>query len=221
MLFADRRDAGRRLAAHLSDHADDDTVVLGLPRGGVVVAYEVAEALDAPLDVIVVRKLGVPTQPELAMGAIGEGGVRVLDAAIVHRAQVDGRALHEVEQRERAELARRVQRFRGDSDAVEVAGRTAIVVDDGIATGATARAACRIAREHGARHIVLAVPVGPPGVEERMGADADEVVCLHSPRRLGAVGQAYRDFRQTTDAEVADLLTQAAQRRGGRAHGTR
>ena len=210
MLFMDRRDAGRRLAERLRDHAGEDVVVVGLPRGGVPVAFEVARALAAPLDVIVVRKLGVPFQPELGMGAIGEGGVRIINERVVRGAQVSEGELAEVERCERAELERRVLRFRRGRPAVPLAGRTVIVVDDGIATGSTARAACQVARAQGATRVLLAVPVGPPGVREQMGADADEVVCMETPIDFFAVGQCYRDFAQTTDAQVVELLKIAA-----------
>jgi putative phosphoribosyl transferase len=188
-----------------------DVVVLGLPRGGVPVAYEVARELGAPLDVIVVRKLGLPFQPELAMGAIGEGGARVVDRELVHRALVSDRELAAVEARERAELDRRVRRFRGDRSPVPVRGRTAIVVDDGIATGSTARAACRVARAQGAARVVLAVPVAPPETldELRASGDVDEVVCVETHDDFVAIGRFYADFTQTSDAEVVDLLARA------------
>src|ERR1019366_2009760 len=162
MQFADRVDAGRRLAAKLGPLQGEDLVVVGLPRGGVPVALEVARALDAPLDVIVVRKLGGPVQPELGMGAIGEGGVRVLNAGVVRLARVSSDELATVERRERVELERRARRFRGDRPPVRLDGKTVVVVDDGIATGSTARAACQVARAQGASRIVLAVPVAPP-----------------------------------------------------------
>jgi putative phosphoribosyl transferase len=220
MPFADRRDAGKRLAERLESFRGDDVVVLGLPRGGVPVAYEVATALGAPLDVIVVRKLGVPFQPELGMGAIGEGGVRIVNEEIVRAAQVTDAQLAEVERRERAELERRARRFRGDRPPVPLAGRTVIVVDDGIATGSTARAACQVARAHGARRVVLATPVAPPDTVARLRGDADDLVCLESPEPFFAIGQWYADFSQTSDAEVVMLLERAAQR-GGIAPGER
>lgn len=218
MPFADRRDAGKRLAERLESFRGDDVVVLGLPRGGVPVAYEVAVALGAPLDVIVVRKLGVPFQPELGMGAIGEGGVRIVNEEIVRAAQVTDAQLAEVERRERAELERRARRFRGDRPPVPLLGRTVIVVDDGIATGSTARAACQVARAHGARRVVLATPVAPPDTVARLRGDADDLVCLESPEPFFAIGQWYADFSQTSDAEVVMLLDRAAQR-GGTASG--
>lgn len=209
MLFADRGDAGRRLAPKLAHLRGEALVVLGLPRGGVPVALEVARALGAPLDVIVVRKLGVPFQPELGMGAIGEGGVRVLNGEVVQAAGVSAEEIAAVEARERAELERRVRRLRGGRPRQPLAGRVAVVVDDGIATGSTARAACQVARAQGAARIVLAVPVAPPGWEERIGADADELVCVATPGMFFAIGQFYDDFLQTTDEEVISCLQRA------------
>ena len=209
-MFADRAQAGRRLADRLLPLAGTHPVVLGLPRGGVPVAYEVAAALHAPLDVLVVRKLGVPYQPELAMGAIGEGGVRVMDDAVVRMTGVSSREIEDVERAERAELDRRTRLFRAGRPAIPLEGRTAIVVDDGIATGSTARAACRIARALGADRVVLAAPVGPVEAAARVAPDADEIICLEPPEEYYAVGQAYRDFTQTTDREVVDLLARAA-----------
>jgi putative phosphoribosyl transferase len=211
MLFADRVDAGRRLAARLSHLHGAPVVVLGLPRGGVPVAYEVARALHAPLDVIVVRKLGVPFQPELGMGAIGEDGVRIVNTEVVRLAGVSERQLAEVEARERAELERRARRFRGDRPPVPLAGTTAVVVDDGIATGSTARAACQVARAHGAGRVVLAVPVAPPDSAGRFRDDVDELVCLETPEPFYAIGQFYADFPQTSDEEVVACLRRAAE----------
>lgn len=210
MPFVDRTDAGHRLADRLQHFRDEDVVVLGLPRGGVPVAYEVARALHAPLDIIVVRKLGVPYQRELAMGAIGEGGVRVIDPGLVSRAMVSDDELHAVEARERAELERRAERFRRVRPRIPLAGRTAVIVDDGIATGSTARAACQVARAHGATRVVLAVPVAPPSSVDALSADADEVIALETPEWFLAIGEFYADFSQTTDDEVVDLLERAA-----------
>ncbi|MGD0321441.1 MAG: phosphoribosyltransferase [Acidimicrobiales bacterium] len=206
MPFVDRADAGRQLAARLEHLRGAHPVVLALPRGGVPVAFEVARALEAPLDVIVVRKLGVPLQPELGMGAIGEGGARVLNAVVVRDAGVSSEQIAAIERTERAELARRVRRFRGARERLSVAGRTAIIVDDGIATGSTARAACRVARAQGASHVVLAVPVAPPESLESLRHDADEVVCVETPEYFFAIGQWYADFSQTPDDEVVALL---------------
>lgn len=207
MRFADRDDAGRRLSEALAHYRGCDAVVLGLPRGGVPVAARVAAALDAPLDVIIVRKLGVPGQPELAMGAVGEGGVTVLNDDVLRIAGVTTAQVDRAAARERAEVEQRAQRFRGGKDHIPLEGRVAIVVDDGVATGATARAACRVARAHGAAQVVLAVPVGAPDTLAGMQDVADEVVCLHSPGSFWAVGAYYRDFEQVPDDEVVRLLS--------------
>jgi predicted phosphoribosyltransferase/dienelactone hydrolase len=184
-------------------------VVLGLPRGGVPVAYEVARALDAPLDVIVVRKVGVPGQPELAMGAIGEDGVRVVNDEIVRVVGATAADFSRIEQIERAELQRRAERFRGAAPRVDLVGRVAVIVDDGIATGSTARAACQVARAHGADRVVLAVPVAAPDSVRALASDADEIVCVEQPTWLRSVGQWYDDFTQVDDREVVDLLERA------------
>jgi putative phosphoribosyl transferase len=205
VVFANRVEAGRRLAGSLGHLARQDVVVLGLPRGGVPVAAEVARALRAPLDVIVVRKLGVPVQPELAMGAIGEGGVRLLNHDLVRRLRISHEDIAAVEDRERQTLERRAAVLRRGRPPLDLRGRTAVVVDDGVATGSTARVACEVARELGAERVVLAVPVGPPGIVSRV-PEADEVVVADTPRRFAAVGNHYRDFRPTTDDEVVDLL---------------
>ncbi len=211
-MFRDRADAGAQLAVALSRFHGEDVVVLGLPRGGVPVAAVVAEALDAPLDVIIVRKLGLPYQPELAMGAVGEDGVRVVNEDVVRVGGVSPGQFQAVESAERDELDVRAQRLRRGHTRLPLAGRTAIVVDDGVATGATARAACQVARAHGAARVVLAVPIGAPDTIEDLRADADEVVCVDVPARFGAVGQGYRDFSQVSDPEVADLLYAARAR---------
>ena len=213
--FTDRRDAGRHLATELADRRLDrtlaDPVVLGLPRGGVPVAAEVALALDAPLDVLVVRKLGLPRQPELAMGAIGERGARVLNDDVLVQGRISAEELAAVEGRERAELEARLRRFRGAAPPVDLAGRTAVIVDDGVATGATARVASLVARELGAASVVLAMPVGAPDSVADLAAmpQVDEVVCLWAPPGFMAVGMHYLDFRQTTDAEVQAILEDA------------
>ncbi len=208
-LFDDRVDAGRQLAQRLASFNGQGIVVLGLPRGGVPVAFEVAKALGAPLDVLVVRKLGVPFQPELAFGAIGEDGVRVLNDAVVREAQLDGDDMDTVERKERIELRRRAERFRRGRDRIPLTGRIALIVDDGIATGATAKAACQVARAHGATKVVLAVPIGPDDIVARFAGHADEVVCLETPAFFFAVGQGYRHFTQTSDDEVIALLDRA------------
>ncbi|MGY1631756.1 phosphoribosyltransferase family protein [Geodermatophilus sp. SYSU D01186] len=206
MPFLDRRDAGRRLAGQLERLRGHDVVVLGLPRGGVPVAYEVARALGAPLDVVVVRKLGVPSQPELAMGAVGEGGVTVVDQRVVAMAGVGPDVVARAEERERAELVQRARRFRGDRPPVPLTGRTAVVVDDGIATGSTARAAGAVVRAQGAGRVVLAAPVCARESAQALTDEFDEVVCLEVPHRFAAVGRFYEDFRPTADEEVVALL---------------
>lgn len=207
MRFADRGDAGRRLAALLESERAEGPVVLGLPRGGVAVALPVARALEAPLDVIVVRKLGVPWLPEFAMGALGEGGARVLDEETVESVHVTAAQLEEVERRESEELERRAQRYRASHPRIPLEGRSAIVVDDGIATGATARAACAVAARQGAARVVLAVPVLPPDLIGPLGEVADRVVWVEAPVHLDAVGAWYRDFDQLTDEDVVRLLS--------------
>jgi uncharacterized protein (TIGR00369 family) len=209
MPFRNRSDAGRRLAGRLQFLRGQDVVVLGLPRGGVPVAAEVARALGAPLDVILVRKLGVPAQPELGLGAIGESGARVINPEVVRYAHVSEAEIAQVERKERAELQRRAQRFREDAPHEPLAGRIAIIVDDGIATGSTARAACQVARALGAATVVLAVPVAPPSADTAMRGDADEVICLEMPERFMAIGEWYEDFAQTSDEEVVALLRAA------------
>jgi putative phosphoribosyl transferase len=215
-LFRDRADAGRQLASLAGHLRGADTVVVGLPRGGVPVAWEVADALDAPLDVILVRKLGVPVQPELAMGAIGEDGVRVVDAHILRAAGVSDEMLAAVEERERAELERRAARYRAGRRRTPLAGRCVVVVDDGVATGSTARAACQVARVEGATRVVLAVPVAPPDWTERLGDAADDYLAVAVPDAFSGVGQFYRDFSQTSDDEVIRILDEAASRPIGR-----
>jgi putative phosphoribosyl transferase len=209
-MFRNRVEAGRALGEELKRRFEgEDVVVLGLPRGGVPVGYEVARALGAPLDVIVVRKLGVPFQSELAMGAIGEGGVRILNDEVISMAGVDQAELAAVERAERAVLERRAEEFRRGRESVSLAGRTALIVDDGIATGSTARAACLVARAQGAKRIVLAVPVAARSSVQSLADVADEVVCLEMPRLFFAVGQFYADFAATSDAEVVSLLEKA------------
>ena len=210
MVFVDRVDAGRRLAARLQHLRGEPVIVLGLPRGGVPVAAEVARALDAPLDVIVVRKLGVPFQPELGMGAIGEDGVSIINDEVVRLAGVSLDQMATVEAREREELARRALRFRGDRPRASLVGHTAVIVDDGIATGSTARAACQVARAQGASRVVLAVPVAPLDWTARLRGEADELIALDTPDPFWAIGQFYADFSQTTDDEVVACLERQA-----------
>ena len=204
--FRNRSEAGARLAPLLESLRDEHPVVVALPRGGVPVAAEIARALHAPLDVMIVRKLGVPFQPELAMGAIGEGGARVLNDDVLEATKIKPREIEEVEARERLEVVRRARRYRGDAPMVAIDGRTVLIVDDGIATGSTARAALQIARAHGARRVVLAVPVAPRETVDEMAREADDVVVLDTPSPFFAIGPWYDDFSQTTDEEVCRLL---------------
>ena len=211
--FADRRDAGRALGARLAGTLPGDVLVLGLPRGGAVVAAGVAAALGAPLDVLLVRKLGLPAQPELAMGAvaaIGDAVETVRSAEVLAAAGVDDATFAAVRARELDELRRREAAYRGDRPPVDVAGRTVVLVDDGLATGATVRAALRVLAGRRPARTVVAVPVGSPGAVRELGALADDVVCLHSPPSLRAVGSAYDDFTQTSDDEVRRALRDGA-----------
>ena len=210
MRFEDRTDAGRRLAHVLRRLRGQDAVVVGLPRGGIPVAFEVARELGAPLDVLLVRKLGVPWQPELAFGAVAEHGVVVLNEDVIEQTGLGAAQRQNVEQAQRAELRRQSDCFRRGRAPVPLTGRTAVVVDDGLATGATAEAACQVVRLLGATRVVLAVPVGAEHTVDRLRGAADQVVCLSSPRFFGSVGAWYRDFTQVPDAEVADLLHRAA-----------
>ena len=205
-IFHDRAEAGRLLAERLSHLRGQPVVVLGLPRGGVPVAAEIAEALDAPLDVILVRKLGVPYQPELAMGAIGEDGVRVENEDVIRHAAVSREQLAMVEDGEREELRRRARVLRDGRPRVPLRGKVAVIVDDGIATGSTALAASLVARAEGASRVVVAAPVAPLGWEQRFTGAADETVSVLSPRTFAAIGQFYDDFSQLTDEEVIRSL---------------
>jgi predicted phosphoribosyltransferase len=183
-----------------------DVIVLGLPRGGVPVAKEVATALDAPLDVFVVRKLGVPRREELAMGAIASGGVRVLNEDVVHSLRIEPKVIESVAAAETRELARREDLYRGTRPPLDLAGKVVILVDDGLATGSTMRAAIAAARRHDPAEVVAAVPVAAPSTCESLRAVADNVVCAVTPKNLYAVGQWYRNFDQTSDGDIADLL---------------
>jgi len=206
-VYADRAEAGRMLGEKLGARARDPTVcVLALPRGGVPVAAEVARRLDAPLDVLVVRKVGAPGQPELALGAIASGDILVMNDSLLHYFSGSDQEIAATIDRERIELARRERTYRGDREPVEVRDRTVILVDDGIATGATMRAAIRALRERRARRIVVAVPTAPVDACAVLRREADEVVCLDMPEPFIAVGRWYRDFGQTTDEEVRALL---------------
>ena len=210
--FPNRAEAGHVLAKKLTQYAGrDDVIVLGLPRGGVPVAYEVARALRVRLDVFIVRKLGVPGFEELAAGAIASGGMRVLNEDVVRALPNADEIIELVTQREVAELERREQEYRDGRPAPELQGLTIILIDDGLATGATMRAAVKALRQRGVSKIVVAVPVGPPDTCREFEDEADEVVCASAPEFFQAVGQYYEDFSQTSDDEVRDLLARAAQ----------
>jgi predicted phosphoribosyltransferase len=211
MLFRDRADAGRQLAARLEGYANrPDVLVLALPRGGVPIGYEVARALQAPLDVFLVRKLGVPGHEELAMGALATGGVRVLNEDVVRALGIPEDVIDEVAAGQQQELGRRERAYRDDRPVAEVCGRTVILVDDGLATGSTMRAAVAALRQRRPARIVVAVPVGSADTCAELREEADEVVCARTPEPFYAVGLWYDDFAQTTDDEVRDLLAQAA-----------
>jgi putative phosphoribosyl transferase len=210
-LFHDRADAGRRLAQRLESFRGQDVVVLGLPRGGVPVAFEVAKALQVPLDVLVVRKLGVPFQPELAFGAIGEGGVRAINDAVLEHTALTAPEIADVEDVQHSQLQRQVDLYRRGRERIPLAGRVVLIIDDGFATGATAKVACQAARAQGVKRIVLAAPVGSAEVVDVLRACADEVVCLETPTFYfyATVGQGYHRFRRTSDDEVIALLDRA------------
>ena len=210
MPFRDRREAGRRLAERLSGLRASSPLVLGLPRGGVPVAFEVANTLGAPLDVLVVRKLGVPFQPELGMGAVGEDDVRVLNPDVLRQAGVTETQLAAVETRERAEVEERAVRLRRGRPAIPLQGRTVVIVDDGLATGGTARAAVQVARARGADRVILAVPVAPPETVAALRREADDVVVVETPEPFFAIGGWYTDFSPTSDDEVVQLLARSA-----------
>lgn len=213
--FANRREAGVELASNLRKYADrNDVVVLALPRGGVPVAFEVAEALNAPLDVFLVRKLGLPGHPELAMGAIASGGIRVLNDDVVNWYGVPDRAIEAVARDEQAELERREREYRQGRPLVDLRGKTVILVDDGLATGSTMKAAVQAVRRLSPAQVIVAVPVGSPSSCGELSDIADETVCARTPEPFSAVGQWYYDFAQTTDEEVGQLLEEHAHRGG-------
>jgi predicted phosphoribosyltransferase len=212
MIFRDRHEAGRVLAGKLKEYANrPDVLVLGLPRGGVPVAFEVARALNAPLDVYLVRKLGVPGQEELAMGAIATGGVIVLNDEVVRVLDIPRELIVQVARREKRELERRERAYRGDRPPPDVRGRTVFLIDDGLATGSTMRAAVAALRKQQPARIVVAVPVAALSTCEELGAEVDDIVCASTPEPFRAVGLWYQDFSPTTDEEVRDLLRQAAE----------
>lgn len=207
-LYHDRRDAGRQLAEALRPHLqrDENLLVLALPRGGVPVAYEVATAFEAPLDLILVRKLGVPGQPELAMGAVASGGTLVVNDAVIRQTGISSQIIEEQAEHQRAALARREQRYRGDRPIPSAAGRTVALVDDGFATGASMRAAVHALHKQGAARIIAAVPVAPADTAEHFAREVDVFICPHTPSPFYGVGRWYRHFEQTSDYEVRHLL---------------
>lgn len=211
-MFQDRREAGKRLAAALSHLRAEDVLVLALPRGGVPVAYEVAQALGAPLDLVMVRKIGAPDQPELAVAAVvdGESPEIVENQELLDTLGLDRSWVERAAERELREIARRREHYLEGRPPLEVAGRTVVLVDDGIATGASFRAALRATRRREPARLVLAVPVAPPDTLDALRAEADEAVCLETPRAFGAVGAFYEDFHQTSDQEVVELMARAA-----------
>jgi predicted phosphoribosyltransferase len=214
-VYKDRREAGRQLAEALRDYEGrDDVVVLGLPRGGLPVAYEVAARLGAPLDVFLVRKLGVPGRKEFAMGAIAMGGVQVMNRDVVNWMGISQEDFDRVAESEREEMRRRMEAYRGDRPMPELKGKSVILVDDGLATGATMRAAVTALRAFGPAEIVVAVPTGSPDVCHSFEKQADRAVCLDTPDPFEAVGAWYRDFSQTTDDEVRELLEKAREKQG-------
>jgi len=209
--FIDRRHAGRVLASRLTDYAGrDDVIVLALPRGGVPVAYEVASALGVPMDIFLVRKLGTPGHRELAMGAIASGGVRVLNEDVVRWYGISEAAIEHIAREEQEELARRERAYRDDRPAPDLANRIVILIDDGLATGSTMRAAAHAVRAQRPARVVIAVPVGAPQTCSELAAIADEVICVNTPEPFSAVGQWYLNFDQTDDTEVRELLRKSA-----------
>jgi putative phosphoribosyl transferase len=211
MKFTDRAEAGCRLAGKLAHLRDRRPIVLALPRGGVAVGFEIARALEAPLDVVLVRKIGVPWQPELALGAVSDGprAETFIDVALAKELPLPARYVEEETARQLEEIERRRDIYCAGRPPLEINDRTAIVVDDGIATGATMRVALRAARRRGPAHLVLAVPIAPPQTLADLGREADEAVCLDTPSMLGAIGFYYRDFHQMSDAEVTDMLARS------------
>jgi putative phosphoribosyl transferase len=213
-LFADRVDAGRRLASALKALVGKDAIVLAIPRGGVVVGYEVASALDLPLDVIIPRKIGAPGNPELAIGAMTEDGTVLLDERLVMHLQVSEDYIQKESETQKLEIQRRLKLYRGDIPYPSLENRDVILVDDGIATGSTMKAALASVRNRRAKTVLIAIPVGPPSTIRELEREADHVVCLHAPESFYAIGQFYQNFTQTQDEEVARLLKLNKQQRG-------
>ena len=208
-LFRDRRDAGRQLAERLQKYRGDDVIVIGLPRGGVEVAFEIARGLEAPLDVVVSRKLGAPSQPELGIGAVAQNDVMLIDEPLVRSLGISRDEIDEIALRERAEMRRRLREYRGRDDLPDLKGKTVIMVDDGLATGVTSRAAILAARKADPKQIILAVPVCADETAAAFADAVEELVCLHQPEEFIAVGFWYQNFSQTSDAQVIELLEEA------------
>ena len=211
MRFMNRSHAGRKLARRLDHLKGEGAVVLGLPRGGIPVGFEVARRLSAPLEVLLVRKLGAPFQPELAIGALGEGGIQIINQDRVKRLRIGADHIERLVDRETSEMTRQADVFRQGRPAVDLAGKTAVIVDDGVATGSTALAGCAIARRLGADRVVMATPVAPCDAPAIFAAAADEFVAVSTPRRFSAIGHFYADFRPTPDYQVIELLERARQ----------
>lgn len=207
--FKDRRDAGRKLGKHLQGEIEGDIIVIGLPRGGVEVAFEVARALKAPLDVIVARKIGAPMQPELGIGAVAPGGIMILDEGKVRQLGLSDEQIEKAAEKERTEMRRRLKEYRGEENMPDLSGKTAVIVDDGLATGVTARASIRAARAAGAKRIILAIPVCAKESATEISDEVDRLICLEAPERFVAVGIWYEQFDQTTDAHVIELMEEA------------
>jgi putative phosphoribosyl transferase len=208
-LFADRIEAGRLLGSALLDVVGRDAIVLAIPRGGVVVGFEIAQALGVPLDVIIPRKIGAPHNPELAIGAMTEDGTIFLDEELTKHLRVSGDYIRKESEKQRLEIERRLRLYRGAAPYPSLKNREVIIVDDGIATGSTMKAALASVRKRGAKTVVIAIPVGPPSTIKELEKEADRVVCLHTPESFYAIGQFYEDFTQTGDEEVIKLLTSA------------
>jgi predicted phosphoribosyltransferase len=213
MIFEDRRDAGRKLGSALMSHVENEnSIILALPRGGVPVAYEAARELGVPMDILLVRKLGVPGQEELAMGAIGSGGIQVLNKSLINMLGIPEESIDAVAKREDQEMKRSERIYRGNNPALGVEGKTVIIVDDGLATGATMRAAAEALRARNPVKIIVAAPVASPDTCEALNVVADEVVCLQTPQPFSSVGQWYKNFDQTSDQEVTALLNKSNER---------
>lgn len=209
--FTDRVDAGKQLAAALSDVENENGIVLAIPRGGVVVGYEIAKALNLPLDVIIPHKIGAPDNPELAIGAMTEDGTIILDRSLVNYLSVPEKYIREESERQKLEIERRLKMYRKNEPYPDLKGRTVIVVDDGIATGSTMKAALASARKKGAKTIIAAAPVCPPSTIKDLEKQADQIICVHSPEYFSAIGEFYDNFDQTTDKEVIELLQRSKQ----------